>query len=474
MSEGLQAWAARRHFSAAELRTPAAAPLPRWALLSPGLMLVAAMVLPAGAMSALNGLLVALALACVLGAGARLDSAQRRLAGVLAPLAAMVAIGVGMGFDRIAEGQAYDFLKDGWYFANPMLALAAGFVFGHALQAAATAEPARRALAQARALRAFVLGGTAVAVLHLLWFAFNPQLLSWEATEVRGAIGTGWWASALAVLLLAAHAGRPRAGLALAPPLAMGAALLCTASVVLSFSRVLALVTLLGVAVVLGALVRHEGRRLLLLALVGVLAILALRVVIDPESREARTGFFGKFARVPEELWPSDRLHGQEVHDNWRGYETARALRHWAAGHPGQWLLGDGFGALVDLGRFQQLSPNPRERMRFIPVFHNGYIYVLVKTGLVGLGLYGWMLWRLYRLGRADARCPDPGDAGETRRRHGRLLQAMAVTLALSTGVWSGVFAKADLLAFLLLTGWLLAQAPPQPVGTEPPREPVR
>jgi hypothetical protein len=456
-------FAQRRHFAPDELQAAPAPPLPRWAIVSPGLLLVAGMVLPAAAMSLLNGLLVLLALAMVLGAGGRLDVAQRRLAGVLAPLLAMVAVGVAMGFQRLAEGHAYDFLKDGWYIANPVLALSAGFVFGHALVAATAGDADRRAWAQARALRAFVLGGAVVAVLHLLWFAFNPQLLAWEATEVRGAIGTGWWAPALALLLVVAGAGRWRAALALAPGLALLVGALCAASVVLSFSRVLALVTLLGVVVVLGVLVRHEGRRVLLLALIGVLAILALRLAIDPESREARTSFFGKFARVPEELWPSERLHGQEVHDNWRGYETARALRHWAAGHPGQWLLGDGFGALVDLGRFQQLSPNPRERMRFIPVFHNGYVYVLVKTGLVGLALYGWMLWRLYALGRREARAGGDDTAAATRRRHGRLLQAMAVTLALSTGVWSGVFAKADLLAFLLFTGWLIAQPPPAP-----------
>jgi O-Antigen ligase len=447
---------ARRRFSAAELRRAPAAVLPRWPTASIFGLVVAGIVLPAGLLSVLNGLLVLLAVALAMGnalAGQAPDAALRRLLATLAPLLALIAIGIAMGFSRLVEGQAYDFLKDGWYFANPILVFVVGFVFGRAAHAAAGDDSLAQAGVQARGLRAFVLAGATVAVLHLLWFAIHPQLLALDATEVRGITGAGWFAPALALLILLAHRGAWRDGLALPP---LGAAVLLAlvlASVVLTFSRVLAVVVAVGTLIVFGLLARHGLRRVLLLLVLAALAVGVLRQTLDVESREARTSFLGKFARIPEELTPTDRLHGQDVHDNWRGYETARGMRHWAAGHPGQWLFGDGFGALVDLGRFQQLSPHPREAMRFIPILHNSYVYLLVKTGLVGLALYGWMLWRLYRWGRDGALAHDAG-----QRRRARLLQAMAVTLALTTGVWSGLFSKFDLLAFMLLTGWLLAQ----------------
>ncbi len=464
-------WAQRRHVTAAELAAPPATALPRWPAASIFGLIVAGMVLPAGLLSLFNGLLATLALALAIGAalgGQAPDGPLRRLMTTLAPLLMLIAIGIAMGFDRLVEGQAYDFLKDGWYFANPVLVLAVGFVFGRASMAAAGHPAAReqvKAEMRARALRAFVLAGATVAVLHLMWFVIHPQLLTLEATEVRGITGAGWFAPALAVLILLAHHGDWRRGLALPPWLAGVVLVLVLASVALTFSRVLAVVVGVGALIVAGLLARHGLRRVLLLLLVAALAVGVLRQTLDVDSREARTSFLGKFARIPEELAPSDRLRGQDVHDNWRGYETARGLRHWADGHPGQWLLGDGFGALVDLGRFQQLSRDPREAMRFIPIFHNSYVYLLVKTGLVGLLLYAWMLWRLYRWGRADALARDDG-----RRRRGRLLQAMAVTLALTTGVWSGVFSKFDLLAFMLFTGWLLAQ--PQGVDEPPPSRP--
>src|SRR5690606_25260152 len=59
------------------------------------------------------------------------------------------------------------------------------------------------------------------------------------------------------------------------------------------------------------------------------------------------------------------------------------------------YVLGKGFGALVDL---QFYAPVGGEKgLRYIPHTHNGYIYVFFKTGTIGLILYLFVLFNLYK-----------------------------------------------------------------------------
>lgn len=71
-------------------------------------------------------------------------------------------------------------------------------------------------------------------------------------------------------------------------------------------------------------------------------------------------------------------------------------------------FFGEGLGALVDLGLFESLTRDPRDAVRFIPIFHNGYVFVLVKAGLVGIALYLLVLTRLYLMGRRHANAAAP------------------------------------------------------------------
>jgi O-antigen ligase len=258
--------------------------------------------------------------------------------------------------------------------------------------------------------------------------------------------------------MLLLHWGRWREDLRLGPWAGGMALLLCSLSVVLSFSRTLTLVMLLGGLAACGFFARREWLRVGALLVALVIGLLVLREAVDTTGAEARHSFIGKLARSLDELRPSERMTLKEINENWRGYETARALATWRSGNAAQLMFGRGFGAMVDLDMFQALSRNPRDAVRYIPVFHNGYVYVLVKTGAVGLALYVAALIVLYRHGRRHARAAEPAE-----RRHGRLLQACALVLAFTTWVVAGAFNKFDLFAFLLMTGFLLATLTRQP-----------
>lgn len=82
-----------------------------------------------------------------------------------------------------------------------------------------------------------------------------------------------------------------------------------------------------------------------------------------------------------------------ENNSNYRAYETFSGLSTFLAGTPINMLLGNGFGKLIDLKIEIQLGS---ESWQFIPLLHNGFIYLLVKTGLLGLFLFFLFFYKIY------------------------------------------------------------------------------
>ncbi|HMB69883.1 MAG TPA: hypothetical protein VKU85_11245, partial [bacterium] len=86
---------------------------------------------------------------------------------------------------------------------------------------------------------------------------------------------------------------------------------------------------------------------------------------------------------------------------------------------------------------------------RSVPVIHNAFAYVLLKTGVVGLLLHAAFLALLARRGP-----PVDGDAGTARR----LLTLLVVCLVAWSVVITGVFQRHGAFAVLLLAGTLTAR----------------
>jgi hypothetical protein len=424
----------RRYLTPAELASLRVDPV-TWPTVSIALLCALAVMLPSGAITAMNLYFLLLAGLLALLRRQPIDAPLKTLWWLFGT---MIAVGLAAGV--ATADSMYEYFKDAWYVSNAVVIITVGFVL------------ARLVDGTERGLRAFVIGGVLVALGHLMWFALHPQLLTFKATTIRAISGTGYYAAGLACLLLLLHWGRWREDLRLSGWAGGAALLLCGLSVVLSFSRTLTIVMLIGALAASGFFARREWLRVGLLLAALFVGLLVLRETVDTTSAEAKNSFVGKLARSLDELRPTERMSVKEINDNWRGYEAARAVATWRSGNAAQLLFGQGFGAQVDLGMFQNLTRNPRDAVRYIPIFHNGYVYVLVKTGLAGLALYVAALLVLYLQGRRHARSEVPA-----RRRHGRLLQACALVFAFTTWVVAGAFNKFDLFAFLLMTGFLLA-----------------
>jgi len=73
----------------------------------------------------------------------------------------------------------------------------------------------------------------------------------------------------------------------------------------------------------------------------------------------------------------------QMVH-NYRGYESAMALKYYSTFPIEEKLVGRGFGTAIDVQTKNLVG------LRYVPITHNGYPYILVKSGLLGLAMFIW------------------------------------------------------------------------------------
>lgn len=356
---------------------------------------------------------------------------------VLAPYAMIAFVGmlVGVGADP------YLYAKDGWYVTNAPMLIAVGYILYWIKPDIAVA------------MKAFVLAGVALGIVYLSHFVLHPALLGLPAADLRRYAGTGYYAPALGLMILAAYHGHWASALQMPRWVGWLAFGVCALAMTLMFSRTLLLVAVIGALAAGGFFARRELLRLGVAAGIALGLVLAVQSLMPSDVK--RDSFGGKLAYAFEEMFESQYTDRDNIYAHWRAYETSRAISTVQAASPHVWLVGSGFGATLDLGIAAPLGDGlygKSELMRSIPVFHNGYIYLLIKGGLLAVGLYLLSLAWLYLAARSDAAASDRVAAAPAR-----ILQGVVLSLAITTAVTSGSFNKSDMYAFLLAAGFLLA-----------------
>ncbi len=231
-------------------------------------------------------------------------------------------------------------------------------------------------------IKILVLAAIIVAVNHLLKYIINPGLLKSGIINIRtNAVNTN-----INVIVLSLVFGLFQYRLQLGEmfprflPRTIVLALLFL-SFLLAFSRTGLLTLVILVASILGIIGKVNLRSILtLLILIGGFA--AIITATPPDDIES---FRGKIARSAKEIAVSDYTNLGDINNNWRGFETYKTLSAYYSGNFVEKIVGQGFGALVDLGFVMNLAGVDFSE---IPIMHNGYAYVLFKTGLIGLVCY--------------------------------------------------------------------------------------
>ncbi|TXT32059.1 MAG: O-Antigen ligase [Rhodocyclaceae bacterium] len=360
------------------------------------------------------------------------------LGNLLLPFSALLLVG-SLG---IYENPKYDVFKDVWYVGKPMLCMTVGFVLMWNLRDLR------------RLLRIFVVVGAVVSVFHIIRFIQNPDLLSLSANDMRNAAGRGY---IIAVIGIGAWLAAWKLNFRLFPfgrLIDTILLLLCLASIGLSMSRVMFLSFLLLVGAVLGIVNFTDRKKVTKIVVAVVIGFIVLMLIPKPQYVGQNATFLEKMLFSLQEMEVRDYNSIADINTRWRGYETARAYLTYSNGAYWQYLTGRGFGTSVDLGLFMPMGDEP---IRFAPILHNGYMYLLVKTGLMGILIYLFFLASVIRTGNECIR--QEGGGSHESRYTGRLIVGVACVLGVSTFVVSGPFNKQAMIPAEIFLGALVAHA---------------
>ena len=132
-----------------------------------------------------------------------------------------------------------------------------------------------------------------------------------------------------------------------------------------------------------------------LILISSVFLLLFLLFFVYRNSGTDEISFLGKLLRSQNELSISDYSEMVDITDNWRGFETYRAIETYLEGNFLQHLIGYGFGGLVKLGITINLAGSDYDNL---PVLHNGFAYLLIKSGAAGLLMYLYFFMGLLKL----------------------------------------------------------------------------
>ena len=295
-----------------------------------------------------------------------------KMARLFALLQLPVIFGLVVGY----ENNTYLIFKDFYYFSIPLLFITVGIVMACRL----TVDQFLKTIVLAGVITSFVVTGISISYMGL-----GALTDPYSAHYAIGIVGTP------------------------APPLALACLLLCRKFNIKLYTRIwfnaLTAVNVLGVYMFasrtyliitlcfLMLLVADKVKRLWIPPVVLSLVIIFTLLPLDALKVNSNSGTFvnkilGSFSEVSIGQYNTE----QDINIKYRGYESFMALKGYTEGGMKDWVFG-GLGKLIDLKTFVRLGEDTD--FQYIPVLHNGWLYILVKTGAVGVLLYASVFFSL-------------------------------------------------------------------------------
>lgn len=176
------------------------------------------------------------------------------------------------------------------------------------------------------------------------------------------------------------------------------------------------------------------------IVIIGYLAILSYNPTRNGKGFDE---FLYKIKIIPTEAFSTkiNRDDWKDFHDNYRSYENIRTIEQLS--YNNSYVFGEGSGSKVDLKQKVYLGDM---FLRYISILHNGYMTVLLKTGIVGLLIYLLSIFYFFALKKPK----DP-----TLKNIYYLFIGTGIFLIISNWVFMGFYNLLDTKS--LLIGFLFA-----------------
>ncbi|CAI2766042.1 hypothetical protein ACHRVW_01695 [Flavobacterium collinsii] len=190
-----------------------------------------------------------------------------------------------------------------------------------------------------------------------------------------------------------------------------------------------------------------KSLRVILFVLLGTVIGYTAIVYINPK-REGKgiQAFLYKIKIAPQEAFKTriDKEDWKDFNDNYRSFENIIAVKQVSDKGKRAVFFGEGLGSTLNLGR--KVWTNDHEYVQYIPIVHNGYMTVFLKSGLLGVLLLLVFLIALYRQKKSDI---------EAVQAINYLLIGSSVFLIVSNWVFLGLYLKLDNKSIII--GFLIA-----------------
>jgi hypothetical protein len=318
----------------------------------------------------------------------------------------------------------YQILKDVWYFVNPLFLFYIGFLISNYIKKTDSL------------LLLIVFIGTIFSFTYSVdyYSQINSGLIDYK--EIRDEIGKSSYLSVLSFCIglnLFKITGRKLKVLLL---ICLSIILFST---YLAFSRTMWFALFSSILIINFKVLQKDFKMKITYVTTFVVIVSVFLLSIQG------TDFYQKILFSIDEISSKQYWTLVDINERWRAYETYRALQTYSSGSLAELIVGFGSGFLLDLKVLIELGD---DSFRYIPILHNGYAYLLLKTGLVGLVCYLLFFYRcLIRAYRTDDILVK------------NLLYSIVLLLLASTYVIAGLYNKSSLSQITLLLGIFISMA---------------
>ncbi|WP_306351274.1 hypothetical protein [Flavobacterium sp. '19STA2R22 D10 B1'] len=179
------------------------------------------------------------------------------------------------------------------------------------------------------------------------------------------------------------------------------------------------------------------------------MTLLTYTVIYYSNPRREAKGFEGFLYKVkisPIEPFKTkiNKDDWKDFNDNYRSYENIITIKQVSNNGTSAIIFGEGLGSTIDLKR--QIWTNDGELIRYIPILHNAFMTVFLKSGLLGVALSILFIYLLLKHEKTDL---------DSVRYINWLLVGSGVFLIVSNWVFLGLYLKLDNKSILI--GFLIA-----------------